>query len=119
MNKDVTETDRIHRQRQREAFPPNFIHSLDSTHMLMCAARCKEAGLGFSSVHDSFWTFPAHVPMMNRILRESFVDLHSRRLLSELQEHFQLCYPFVDFADVPEQGNLDLKGVLESDYFFD
>ncbi|KAJ8901801.1 hypothetical protein NDN08_004006 [Rhodosorus marinus] len=119
LNRDVTETDRIHRQRQREAFPPNFIHSLDSTHMLMCAARCSEAGLGFSAVHDSFWTFPAHVPMMNRILRESFVDLHSRKLLSELQEHFQLCYPFVDFPDVPEHGHLDLKGVLESDYFFD
>ena len=27
--------------RQRSAFPPNFVHSLDSTHMLMTANRLK------------------------------------------------------------------------------
>jgi DNA-directed RNA polymerase len=27
--------------RQRSAFPPNFVHSLDSTHMIMTALECK------------------------------------------------------------------------------
>ena len=30
--------------RQGSAFPPNFIHSLDSTHMMMTALACKDAG---------------------------------------------------------------------------
>ena len=31
----------VHVTRQRSAFPPNFIHSLDSTHMLMTALACR------------------------------------------------------------------------------
>lgn len=34
----------IMKLRQRSAFPPNYIHSLDSTHMMMTASACKEAG---------------------------------------------------------------------------
>ncbi len=30
--------------KQGSAFPPNFIHSLDSTHMMMTALACKDAG---------------------------------------------------------------------------
>jgi DNA-directed RNA polymerase len=35
-------------QRQRSAFPPNFVHSLDSSHMMMTALACKDAGLCFA-----------------------------------------------------------------------
>jgi DNA-directed RNA polymerase len=35
-------------QRQKAAFPPNFVHSLDSSHMMMMAITCKEAGLHFA-----------------------------------------------------------------------
>ena len=31
----------VHVMRQKSAFPPNFIHSLDSTHMLMTALSCE------------------------------------------------------------------------------
>ena len=29
-------------QRQRSAFPPNFVHSLDATHMFMTALDCEK-----------------------------------------------------------------------------
>ena len=32
------------RRRQRSAFPPNYVHSLDSTHLLMTALRCGRLG---------------------------------------------------------------------------
>lgn len=32
--------------RQRSAFPPNFIHSIDSTHMMMTALACRWGGGG-------------------------------------------------------------------------
>jgi hypothetical protein len=35
-------------QRQRTAFSPNFVHSLDSSHMMMTAVACKGAGLNFA-----------------------------------------------------------------------
>jgi DNA-directed RNA polymerase len=35
-------------KRQRTAFPPNFVHSLDGSHMMMTAVACKKAGLKFA-----------------------------------------------------------------------
>lgn len=109
----------VSRARQRSAFPPNYIHSLDSTHMLMTALACRRAGLQFAAVHDSFWTHAATVDEMNRLLRECFVRLHARDLLQELREQFQLRFPDVELPPVPPKGTLDLNQVLLSPYFFD
>ena len=52
---DSDEND-VAKSKQRSAFPPNFIHSVDSAHMMMTAVACHEAGLTFAGGHDSFWT---------------------------------------------------------------
>jgi DNA-directed RNA polymerase len=46
----------VTKSRQRSAFPPNYIHSIDSTHMMMTALQCAQEGLVFAGVHDSYWT---------------------------------------------------------------
>lgn len=53
------ETRPVTKAKQRSAFPPNFIHSVDSSHMMLTAIGCHEAGLTFAGVHDSFWTHAA------------------------------------------------------------
>uniref|UniRef100_A0A8C7DMB6 DNA-directed RNA polymerase n=1 Tax=Oncorhynchus kisutch TaxID=8019 RepID=A0A8C7DMB6_ONCKI len=70
--------------KQKNAFPPNFIHSLDSTHMMLTALYCYSAGLTFVSVHDCFWTHALTVDTMNKVCREQFVALHSQPILQEL-----------------------------------
>ena len=105
-------------QRQRSAFPPNFVHSIDSSHMLFTAIACKNAGMNFAAVHDSFWTNAATVDEMHEILREEFVRLHSRELLAEVREGFMVRYPDVAFEELPARGSLGLKEVLDSPYFF-
>ncbi|VDM34567.1 unnamed protein product [Hydatigera taeniaeformis] len=52
--------------KQQNAFPPNFIHSLDSCHMMLTALHCLRAGVMFASVHDCFWTHAASVDQLNR-----------------------------------------------------
>ena len=32
----------VNKSRQKSAFPPNFIHSLDSTHMIFTAEECQK-----------------------------------------------------------------------------
>ncbi|WZZ91182.1 hypothetical protein YC2023_119761 [Brassica napus] len=71
-------------RRQRTAFPPNFIHSLDGCHMMMTALACKRAGLCFAGVHDSFWTHACDVDKLNKILREKFVELYSQPILENV-----------------------------------
>ncbi|WP_454706685.1 DNA-directed RNA polymerase [Delftia acidovorans] len=104
---------------QRTGFPPNYVHSIDGTHMLLSAMAMARLGLTFAAVHDSFWTHAAHIPAMARTLREQFYDLHSQPLLAQLLESFRAQYPAVDFPDIPPSGSLSLDVVLESPYFFD
>ncbi|CAJ1975521.1 unnamed protein product [Sphenostylis stenocarpa] len=105
-------------KKQRSAFPPNFVHSLDSTHMMMTALACNDVGLCFAGVHDSFWTHPCDVEKMNQILREKFVELYNIPILENLLEDFQTTYPGLAFPSLPKRGDFDLQKVLDSPYFF-
>uniref|UniRef100_A0A6N2N6W8 DNA-directed RNA polymerase n=1 Tax=Salix viminalis TaxID=40686 RepID=A0A6N2N6W8_SALVM len=105
-------------RKQRTAFPPNFVHSLDGSHMMMTAVACRDADLRFAGVHDSFWTHARDVDLMNRILREKFVELYNMPILENLLEEFQTSYPTLKFPSLPERGDFDLQEVLRSPYFF-
>jgi DNA-directed RNA polymerase len=108
----------VHKTRQATAFPPNYVHSLDSSHMLLTAMEMDRRGLAFSAVHDSFWTHACDIDEMNEALRDCFVDLYSRPLLSDLKESWELRYPEAEFPELPELGELDLKQVKSATYFF-
>ncbi|PWW76425.1 DNA/RNA polymerase [Tuber magnatum] len=83
---------KVDSRKQMTAFPPNFIHSLDASHMLLSALNCDASGLTFASVHDSFWTHPSDVDLMNRILRDAFVALHGKGLMQNLRAEFEERY---------------------------
>ncbi|XP_031108895.1 DNA-directed RNA polymerase 3, chloroplastic [Ipomoea triloba] len=110
--------DSIEVRKQRTAFPPNFVHSLDGSHMMLTAIACRDAGLHFAGVHDSFWTHACDVDQMNCILREKFVELYNVPILENLLESFQASYPALAFPPLPERGNFDMREVLKSPYFF-
>lgn len=80
--------------KQKNAFPPNFIHSLDSSHMMLTSLYCEKAGLTFISVHDCFWTHACTVPDMNKICREQFVALHNEPILEDLSKYLMEKYSF-------------------------
>nr|XP_026269754.1 DNA-directed RNA polymerase, mitochondrial [Urocitellus parryii] len=123
--------------KQKNGFPPNFIHSLDSTHMMLTALHCYRKGLTFVSVHDCFWTHAADVPVMNQVCREQFVRLHSQPILQDLSQFLVkrfcsspstrpqslsqrvLTTKLLDtLLSVPETGAFDLEQVKHSTYFF-
>ncbi|XP_015827076.3 DNA-directed RNA polymerase, mitochondrial [Nothobranchius furzeri] len=122
--------------KQKNAFPPNFIHSLDSTHMMLTSLHCYSAGLTFVSVHDCFWTHALTVDTMNKVCREQFVALHSQPILQMLSKfllHKYCAEPPTEvkskkyqeykmlmllLANVPRTGDFDVQQVKESTYFF-
>uniref|UniRef100_A0A0K8SQM1 DNA-directed RNA polymerase n=1 Tax=Lygus hesperus TaxID=30085 RepID=A0A0K8SQM1_LYGHE len=124
--------------KQKNAFPPNFIHSLDSSHMMLTSLHTERAGITFVSVHDCFWTHACSVEIMNRICREQFVGLHSQPILRDLSRFMYREFGYgVESAQkvdekaqavmaklnkllitLPRQGDFELKNVLESVYFF-
>lgn len=124
--------------KQKNAFPPNFVHSLDSSHMMLTSLHCERAGLTFISVHDCYWTHACTVPTMNKICREQFVALHSKPILEDLSKFLVQKYSYdkkeitndgsvIDLTkrklnlilqQYPNKGDFDLRQVLESVYFF-
>lgn len=84
--------DTVSRRKQLQGFPPNFIHSLDATHMLLSALKCDEIGLTFAAVHDSFWTHASDVAVMNRVLRDAFVKMHGEDIVGRLAAEFAARY---------------------------
>jgi DNA-directed RNA polymerase len=115
---DVSDDLPVHKSRQCTAFPPNYVHSLDSSHMLLTALEMDRRGLAFSAVHDSFWTHACDIDEMNEALRDCFVDLYSQPLLKDLKESWEMRYPEIEFPELPESGDLDLNAVKSATYFF-
>lgn len=112
---DITISDpfgatQVDSRKQLTAFPPNFIHSLDATHMLMTAAACGDSGLHFASVHDSYWTHAADVDTMNANIRDQFVKLHEENLIVKLRDEFERRYKgFLQVISIPGDHEVALK----------
>ncbi|XP_053210722.1 DNA-directed RNA polymerase, mitochondrial-like [Panonychus citri] len=120
--------------KQRNAFPPNFIHSLDSSHMMLTALECERLGLNFAAIHDSYWTHPCNIDLMNIVCRQKFISLHSEDILGDLSSFMLTRYtPQVEklvsspeiaadvlnlFKSVPKKGTFDLNQVQSSVFFF-
>lgn len=51
----------VNKSKNTTAFPPNFVHSIDSTHMMLTAIECQKQGITFAAVHDSYWTHPSDI----------------------------------------------------------
>ncbi|TVY34498.1 DNA-directed RNA polymerase, mitochondrial [Lachnellula subtilissima] len=82
----------VSKRKQLQAFPPNFIHSLDATHMLLSATKCDDLGLTFAAVHDSFWTHASDIGTMNGVLRDAFIKIHSEDVIGRLAAEFNARY---------------------------
>uniref|UniRef100_A0A663N2C4 DNA-directed RNA polymerase n=1 Tax=Athene cunicularia TaxID=194338 RepID=A0A663N2C4_ATHCN len=117
--------------KQKNAFPPNFIHSLDSTHMMLTALHCLRWGLTFVSVHDCYWTHALTVDVMNQICRKQFVALHSEKILEDLskfmvEKYCRYSWPAGKPPHAPSSltspslspGKFNLRQVMNSTYFF-
>ncbi|TRX96840.1 hypothetical protein FHL15_002146 [Xylaria flabelliformis] len=103
-------SDPVNRRKQLQAFPPNFIHSLDASHMLLSALECDELGLSFAAVHDSFWTHAADVDVMNRVLRDAFVRIHGEDVIGRLASEFEARYKgSLYLAKVPRHTDAEKK----------
>lgn len=79
-------------RKQQTAFPPNFVHSLDATHMLMTSKACGNEGISFASVHDSYWTHASDIDKMNAHCRAQFIKLHEDNLVEKLRNEFEKRY---------------------------
>lgn len=85
----TTQKSTINIRKQLNGVAPNFIHSLDAIHLLMTNLAASSHGIAFASVHDSYWTHPSDVDLLNRLIRKEFVRLHSSDVLLNLYKDLE------------------------------
>jgi DNA-directed RNA polymerase len=112
----------LNKNAQINGIAPNFIHSLDASHLDKTINQCFKEGItSFICIHDSFGTHACDMDKLNRILRETFVEMYSKDLLADFRDQIlnQLPEEFHDkIPSVPEHKDLDINQVLKSPYFF-
>ena len=113
------ETDKIDSKKQASAIAPNFVHSLDASALMYTLEAAKLQDVtSFAMVHDSFATHAADTEVLATTIRSSFVTMYECfDVLNNFRDEVQAQCP-EELPPVPECGNLDIREVLLSDYFF-
>lgn len=95
------------------AVAPNFVHSLDASHMARVVAVAVAEGMTPVTIHDDFGVHPADTARFHEIIREQFVEMYEdNTLLADMAAATGFPVP------PPEIGDLNLHDVLHSTYFF-
>lgn len=91
---------------------PNFVHSMDASHMALVALAASREGFSLAMIHDDFGTHAADAERFYALIRQTFVAMYEQHdPLAEFAERYLLPTP-------PKPGRLDLRQVLDSPYFF-
>lgn len=93
---------------------PNYIHSLDASHM----AKVIDQWEGdFGAVHDSFSTHACDVEDMLRLTKDVFIKMYDYPNYFD-QIELSIITGYEGFVEQPALGNLDIKEIKNSEYFF-
>lgn len=117
------ETNQIDKEKQRQSVSPNFVHSLDASHLQLVVYAARQEGMtNFNMIHDSFATDLANSGRFFNIIREQFVAMYENYdVLEAFKAHVT---PLFDeknlkkLPQVPDKGKLDIVEVLKSSYAF-
>ena len=112
-------TDQIDSRKQRQGSSPNLVHHIDACHMMMVINACHSEGITyFSMIHDDFGVPARYAENLQRHIREQFVALYSYHdVLASFKEDHE-AQGDVKLPPVPARGNLDIREVIKSPFFF-
>ena len=112
-------TGEINRVKQANAIAPNFIHSMDASHLQMTVCEAKQTGINhFAMIHDSYGTTVADAERLFHTVRECFVKMYTKHdVLAEFAEEMKLLTN-EELPELPTKGDFDINNVLKSLYAF-
>ena len=96
---------------------PNFVHSLDASHLLLSLKRAREEGIvHLAAVHDAFGTTPTKTARFAQILREEFAALYAGDPFECLRASLRAYN--VPLPEEPVRGTLDISQIAFAEYLF-
>ena len=142
-------TGNINLAKMKRSFMPNFIHSLDAAnvHLLLMKLFDRSVNIPVYTIHDCFATSPNNMEFLNKIVKESFIDIYFKEegylsklhncIIDQIKESHDIInidgvnfvvdidnpnVPDLIMPDLPNQFknkelNSFVKGLLKSKYF--
>lgn len=106
--------------RMKSACAPNFVHSMDASHLMLAVCYFDNAGIeSIAVIHDSFGTHAGKTELLRDNLSGSFVDMYQEHdVLQEFVDYIEKDMMIVVEAEMPAKGELDLEVVRDSIYCF-
>lgn len=114
------DTKKIDSRSQTNGIAPNYIHSLDSSHLMSTVLAAHDEGIqDFAMIHDSFGTHACNTSLFNMILRAEFVEQYQPNLLDRFRTELIERLPAGTVVPpVPPMADLDIQSVMDSEFFF-
>lgn len=97
---------------QKNGISPNFVHSLDSTHLVMTV---NDVDLpAYAMIHDDFGTHAGNIQVLAPAIRRTFKALYENNdpLRSWAEQNN------VSTRNLPPKGDYDIADITNADYFF-
>lgn len=116
----LDDTDKLDEKSQLLGISPNVIHSIDAS--IVHIAVNKLAALGItdiSTTHDCFSVPLRYAEVVNRVVREAFIEALSGDILNDI--YMQVCEMVPDASQVPippSKGNLNINDILKNEYAY-
>ena len=114
----------IDSRKMQTSIAPNFVHSIDASHLDKTVCMLKEFGINdVATVHDSYGCHAGNCDTLHFCIRDAFVDLHKENLLMKFyMEQYESASAdarekFPDPKDVT-RGTFDINLVKKSRHFF-
>lgn len=116
------DTNLLDKRKQANGISPNFVHSMDASHLVLTINKALDAGIkSFAMIHDSYGTHAADCDLLASLLREAFVEMYREDVLQSFADQLKAQLPpevAEQIPPIPEKGSLDLEAVKDSLYFF-
>ncbi len=106
-------------RKQANGVAPNFVHSMDSSHLVLTTLHAAAAGIGhFAMIHDDFGTHAANIPQLHVSIRTAFVRMYTdHNVLQEFKDALEQSSG-LELPELPAKGTLDINEVMDSEFFF-
>lgn len=108
--------------KQAAGLAPNFVHSLDASHMMWTVLLGDANGItSWGMVHDSYATHACDIDLLHTVLRAAVVEMYQTNWLEQLRDELVSNLPdeyAEKLPELPPVGDLELFEVTYSPYFF-
>lgn len=120
---EMDESHTLDKLKQVSAISPNFVHSMDGSHLMLTALKGYSEGVEhFAMIHDSYGTCPGNAGVLFKVVRETFVETYEHRdVMLEFKTGFENLLTEKSLEKIPPlppKGNLDIASIRDSLYCF-